>query len=85
MDAVSCQRWGWVSATQTPHSDMPPHTTLFVPVPGHVPLLLSHCGPSGVPILPEWSSGGGAEPPSLSPRPPALSTCFSPVQLEGWG
>lgn len=84
MGAVSCQ---W-DGSQPPrpctlicHS-IPP---CFVPAPGHVPLLLSHCGHRGVSILPEWSSGVPAEPLSLSPPPPALSTCFSPVELEGWG
>lgn len=46
---MSCQRWGWVSATQTPHSDMPPHTTLFCPC-------TRACPTAAVPLWTEWGA-----------------------------
>lgn len=45
--AVSCQRWGRVSATQTPHSDMPPHSTLFCPCS-------RACPTAAAPLWTEW-------------------------------
>lgn len=79
MDAVSCQQWGWVSATQTLHSDMPPHTTLFCPCTRAYPT-------AAVPLWTEWGVHLAraefrrtAELLHLSPPPPDLSTCFSPV------